>query len=320
MMDQAKGILSAELKGSEVWGGGVNQWTVYVIEVRLDDNSWVVYRRYSSFEALHNAMSSRVDAMTRTYLNKNFPERELGSFFGTFGFTVDKRVQVLKRYLGLLLMHPQLVTDPILMSFLDTEDKGICGVARAVGVNGVNLEGFVDMSLPDYANLVWTTCYMVLTKDGKLYALEDIYFPVEQAFLTVDLKLGGKVSGTTDKCDITTGGSSSKSFSIKFKKEGTLASWIRALSTAMSECAVESLPDMSFGYSSSSARSAAKPKQKPQQREIKTKKEKIDPTVSAGSIKPTSGSSKDPPPVPTAADGDDAVKSGDSDEPVMFGF
>jgi hypothetical protein len=61
------------------------------VQVSFDRETWLVYRRYSAFEALHVAIRNAVDVMTRTYLTKNFPEKEMGSFFGTFGFVVEKR-------------------------------------------------------------------------------------------------------------------------------------------------------------------------------------------------------------------------------------
>ena len=64
---------------------------VYIVQVSFDRETWLVYRRYSAFEALHVAIRNAVDVMTRTYLTKNFPEKEMGSFFGTFGFVVEKR-------------------------------------------------------------------------------------------------------------------------------------------------------------------------------------------------------------------------------------
>ena len=99
--------LNAEMKGSAVWGEGVSQHTVFLIKVEFEGDKWIVFRRFSAFEALHEAIRGNVDASIRSYLTANFPEKEFGSFFGTFSFVVDKRIQALKRYLGLLIMHPQ---------------------------------------------------------------------------------------------------------------------------------------------------------------------------------------------------------------------
>ena len=166
---------SAELKGSARWGGHVNQWTVYLLEVNFEGETWIVYRRFSAFEHLHNAVCEMVDPTTKVYLTKNFPEKEFGSLFATMNFVVEKRIQILKRYINLLLMHPQLVLSPVLLSFLDTEEKGKCGIARTLGSRSVMLEAFVGMSLPEMGNMVYITCFVVLTSSGMFYALNSSY-------------------------------------------------------------------------------------------------------------------------------------------------
>ena len=255
--------LSAELVGSTVWGGGLNQWTVYIIQVSRDGDSWQVFRRFSSFEALHAAISRVVDAMTRVYLNKNFPEKEMGSFLGTFNFVVEKRQAILKRYLSLLLMHPVLVTNPILLSFLDAENRGVSGLVRSMGATQVHLESFVHMSLSDFANLVWTRCFLVLTKSGQLFAMEDCYDTPEKAILATDLRLGGRVKASTGgKCEVVARvGEALKTFGLDFEDQGELAIWVRAMSAVMTSDSLEeaAIEDGSgFGYSSSSARSVAR--------------------------------------------------------------
>ena len=271
MLSEQPNVLAAEVKGSTVWGGGFNQWTVFMLEVSLDGETWTVYRRYSAFEALHGAIIRCVDVMTRAYLTKNFPEKEMGSFLGTFNFVAGKRVQILKRYLSLLLMHPHLVNNAILLSFLDTEHCGASGVARSLGRAQIHLEGFVDMSLPDFANLMWSTCFLVLTQSGQLFALEDIYDGPEKAFLAADLRLGGRVMAKgAGKCEVITHGSAAKTFSIDFKDQRKLATWVRAMSSVMIQTDESSLRAEgegegegadgrnSFIYSSSSARSSVR--------------------------------------------------------------
>jgi hypothetical protein len=128
---------------------------------------------------------------------------------------------VLKRYISLLMMHPELIKNPILHSFLDTEHRGTCGVARALGPGEVHLEAFVDMSDPALGSLMWSTCYLVLTKSGQLFALEDCYDAPDKATLAVDLRRGGRVNASSGgRCDVvTSGGVDIRSFGLDFKDQ-----------------------------------------------------------------------------------------------------
>ena len=225
----------AELKGSARWGGHVNQWTVYLLEVNFEAETWIVYRRFSAFEHLHNAICEMVDPTTKVYLTKNFPEKEFGSLFATMNFVVDKRIQILKRYINLLLMHPQLVLSPVLLSFLDTEDKGKCGIARTLGSRTVMLEAFVDMSLPEMGNMVYITCFVVLTNSGMFYAFNDFYDNVDNAIMSLDLTTGGRIrSDSGMKCEFRC---QEKVFYLIFKSQDRMAAWVRAVSDQMMQVA-----------------------------------------------------------------------------------
>jgi hypothetical protein len=228
--------ISAKLKHTTTWGSGLTSWAVYVIECSYEGNTWTVYRRYSAWEALHGAILGIVDPVTKDYLIRNFPEKEfslgsLGSFVGTFSFVVDQRKDILKRYLSLLLMHPKLITTPILLSFLDSDGRGASGIARSLGPSAILLEAVVDMTLPTMANLVWSANLLVLTRNGRLYALEEYYSDESAAFLTLDLSQGGRIAGVSDRQVELHGGSTY--FTIDFRSPNVMANWVRSISEIM---------------------------------------------------------------------------------------
>lgn len=93
-------------------------FTVFQFEVRASLDEWVLYKRYSEFDALHHTLAKMVPNLPPLP-----PKKLLGKRDPKF---VLKRRGELQAYLSALLVHPQLLADDIasehLQKFLSSEN------------------------------------------------------------------------------------------------------------------------------------------------------------------------------------------------------
>ena len=117
-------------------------YTIYEIEVRSSSTiTWVIYKRYTAFYALHQQLLKACMALPPTQqpqLPPLPPKRLTRSLAVEF---VEKRKAELQEYLRALLDTPGLLPSPILLSFLEVPDsvRGLvfaASVQRGGGVLG----------------------------------------------------------------------------------------------------------------------------------------------------------------------------------------
>jgi hypothetical protein len=199
-----------------------------MIEVNHEGDSWIVYRRFSAFDAFHQALGGLIDNTAYSYLTKAFPEKEMGSLMGTLGFFVDGRFPRLQRYFSLLLLHPVIKENPMFHSFLDFDGRGASGAIRSLGPKSVLKHGFVKISDPALANLIWYNKYVVLTQTGMLYTMQDFY-DSEAAGDMLDLVKCTRVGGNLADAQVELHFGTTSVF-LRFESRDEVASWMRTLS------------------------------------------------------------------------------------------
>lgn len=121
-------------------------YTIYEIEVRSSSTiTWVIYKRYSAFYTLHQALFKTYANNSNIRLPHLPPKRLTRSLASEF---VEKRKQELQDYLRDILSSPELLHSQETIAFLEVPDSVKPMVARAPSSNrmypGVDLKDVTD--------------------------------------------------------------------------------------------------------------------------------------------------------------------------------
>lgn len=108
-------------------------YTIYEIEVRSSSTiTWVIYKRYSAFYALHQELSKAHASHPHIRLPHLPPKRLTRSLAAEF---VEKRKQELQEYLREILASAELLHSPVILSFLEVPDSVKPMLARTPSTN-----------------------------------------------------------------------------------------------------------------------------------------------------------------------------------------
>jgi len=97
-------------------------FTIYEIEVRSSTHTWVIYKRYRDFHALHQELSKRATPTDDTQIDLPHlpPKRLTRSLAVEF---VEKRKKELQGYLRETLTSPELLHSSVILDFLEVPDS-----------------------------------------------------------------------------------------------------------------------------------------------------------------------------------------------------
>jgi sorting nexin-13 len=110
-------LLRARVTGVEITGSGMSAFAVYLVSVETDENNWIVPRRYSNFESLHQKL-----AMINPDFKGYFPGKNWG-YNNLDGAFIEKRRYQLDLYLKDILSDEVLKDCEEIFHFLSTRNK-----------------------------------------------------------------------------------------------------------------------------------------------------------------------------------------------------
>ncbi len=148
----------------------------YKLEVSLNEQSWILYRRYSAFENLHRSLITTYGEEKVKQLNLEFPEKlYTGSIAGSMKFIVDKRITQLQQYIDKLLSIDGTSSISAVMVFFDIQNKGLSGLQVQLGGNKVLKETFAHTKLIKNYVGAWGTSFIALLSSGSIVVLGSMY-------------------------------------------------------------------------------------------------------------------------------------------------
>jgi hypothetical protein len=102
-------------------------YTIYEIEVWTQmTHVWVIYKRYSDFDLLLRELQKAVQAEATRYADVKLPvlpPKRLGGLLSMQRWFVEKRKKELCQWLRKLLSIRELITSPIVLSFLEVPES-----------------------------------------------------------------------------------------------------------------------------------------------------------------------------------------------------
>ena len=183
--------LSAKISGHASFGG-LFSYTVYRIDVFFSGNSWCIYRRYNAFKKLHEELVKLFPEDRLTESGIILPENGLGllSKGVVFSEVVIKRMEEFQRYLRAVLDIEAMTTLDCVTSFFDYKNKGVSGAVIELGASGVICETMALVKPCKRLVEVWNSCFIVLTKQGTIYVLRNIYDSISDPLVAFPVSFG----------------------------------------------------------------------------------------------------------------------------------
>lgn len=227
--------VSAKIFGSINIGSGLSYHTDYQLEVIVNARKWVIFRRYSAFENLHQKLSTELGG--ETALSVKFPEKtSVGSYIGTLSVLTADRMPALQQYLNSIFIIEEAVDSKAVADFLDCTHFGVSAVLRELGSERVVKESFVSTritkNLPEVIGL-WCVRFVALLSSGSLVVLNSVYDDSSKAIARMALVPGQTIvtaqSGAGNIIVISSRLDKTK-ISLSFLSQADSVFWLRKLS------------------------------------------------------------------------------------------
>lgn len=111
-----------QITGHSIWD---SSYAVYKIEISAKEK-WCVYRRFSHFETLHQALMREL-GQAYMDLGITLPQKDYqGSYLASRTSIVQSRIPILQKFLHDLILHK--VPSVRIKKFFDFDTKGASGV------------------------------------------------------------------------------------------------------------------------------------------------------------------------------------------------
>jgi len=229
--------------------GSIFKHAEYKLEVNLDGSFWEVYRRYSQFVTLDNAIRALLGAIQiqESNYSPTLPGRDIPGWLTET--LVKKRIAILNQYLTEIVaynppdQHKESIRT-LIRDFLDTEYRGKSGIRLSLenkkgsGHISIIRESFNLVARPKTYNMIYQGCYTAISSSKVLYICSNFYDSDTDAKHTIKLDSGGyKVESVDDKNFNLIG--NNLFLSWKFHKSDDCAHWMRTIADATLDPVVE---------------------------------------------------------------------------------
>jgi hypothetical protein len=240
-----RGIVNVEIKTTFNFGGGLSLHTEYQLQVQCQDQQWIIYRRFKHFEKIHSHLVNLLSEAGAEARGLVFPEKSYyGSFLSTDKTTIDQRKTILQNFLNTVFKDNQFLEDEEIKGFLDVNGRGLSGIQKEFGGDKLLKETFCKVKVPrQYFGLIWSLCYVSLTKDGMLYVLSSMYDDSSNSLATWSLTAVGVqiIPKAKDNSIIISSTAHSKKLILSLPSALESAYWIRTLSDLATSTTLESI-------------------------------------------------------------------------------
>ncbi len=225
--------IAVKIVSSVNLGGAHKLHANYKMEIVMDGQGWVLYRRFSAFENLHRNLVSNYGEEKVKQLGLVFPEKYYtGSIAGTLKYIVDIRTVQLQQYIDKLLSVEGTTSISSVGLFFDFENKGVSGLQVQLGQSKILKETFAQTKYVKNYLGVWGASFVVLLKSGSIVVLPSMYDNVSKA--EVNMMLGNNaatiVPTAAHNMVTITENATGHRLMISFSTPAEAAFWIRTLS------------------------------------------------------------------------------------------
>lgn len=184
-------------------GIGPFQKAFYRMEIELRPNrqasgtieNYALYRRFSDFLIFYNTLLQNfgTEKVKVTY-GIQFPEKEnTGTFGSTFNSIIQHRIPLLQAFINKALQIEDIHSLSPTSLFFDLKNKGTSGARRQLGDKRVLKEVIAKTKPGKYGVLeFWESSFVVLTQQGRLFILKNLYDDLSSSTLSLSLGKGGK--------------------------------------------------------------------------------------------------------------------------------
>lgn len=211
--------------------------TLYRIDINNSDSHWYIYRRYSEFFHLLSSLEGSLpDPKMFTYLKEFFPGKTI--IPQRKSVIMDRKLK-LQLFVDRLLELPDIGEDQNVQLFLDFDMKGKSGARLDLDSEDILFEVICLVKPGIYTVELWSTQFVVLTKQGDVFVMQRIYDRISQPIsqfivgpeVFVKTTAGSNVIELSNKA-------TGQYMAVDLPNQALYASWLRALS----ECTSQATP------------------------------------------------------------------------------
>jgi len=208
--------------------------TLYRIDINNAGSNWYIYRRYSEFAHLLSSLEGSLpDPKMFIYLKEFFPGKTV--IPQRKSVIIDRKLK-LQLFLDRLLELPDIAENQNVQYFLDFDMKGRSGARLDLDGEDILFEVICLVKPGIYTVELWSTQFVVLTKQGDVFVMQRIYDRISQPIshfvvgseVFVKTTTGSNVIELSNK---TTG----QYMAVDLPNQSLYASWLRALSECTSQ-------------------------------------------------------------------------------------